>query len=164
MKKCYKCEETKDSSDFYKDITSKDGLSSKCKICARTFKAKDFRNKTEKYCPRCNNILPINSFDLSSTGDGYQTACKTCRNLVKTISQYPNLTWDWYHKMMHHQRGRCKICKESSPLQIDHCHETGKIRGLICGPCNRGLGHFRDRVDYMASAIDYLNNQPGLRN
>jgi hypothetical protein len=41
-------------------------------------------------------------------------------------------------------------------LSIDHCHNTGKVRGLLCDHCNKGLGLFKDNIDYLNKAIEYL--------
>ena len=56
--------------------------------------------------------------------------------------------------------GLCAICRRPSTrkLAMDHCHATGKLRGLLCQPCNTGLGHFQDDVERMQRAIDYLRN------
>lgn len=57
------------------------------------------------------------------------------------------------------QNGICKICDEPKTreeMRIDHCHATGKIRGLLCHRCNVGLGHFQDDVTRMRRAIGYL--------
>lgn len=54
------------------------------------------------------------------------------------------------------QEGLCKICKRAVPLVVDHCHQTGKIRGLLCRLCNLGLGGFGDNVEALAEAILYL--------
>jgi hypothetical protein len=70
-----------------------------------------------------------------------------------------------YNDMYDAQDGKCAICGEEETriirgkklsLAIDHCHETMNIRGLLCGSCNHGLGHFRDRIDLLESAIAYL--------
>ncbi len=55
------------------------------------------------------------------------------------------------------QEGACAICHRTDrPLNIDHCHDSGKVRGLLCGPCNRGIGFLEDDVTLLQSAIDYL--------
>jgi len=63
--------------------------------------------------------------------------------------------------MLTMQKKRCAICKKKRPqnqrnLAVDHCHKSGKIRGLLCSRCNIGLGIFGDKVDLLQSAIDYL--------
>lgn len=60
------------------------------------------------------------------------------------------------------QEGRCAICNRTeeeagSTFHLDHCHTTGKLRGLLCGKCNRGIGYLNDDVKLLSSAIDYLS-------
>lgn len=57
--------------------------------------------------------------------------------------------------------GDCHIC--SDPLErdgknthVDHCHDSGRIRGLLCQRCNQGLGHFRDNPSLLEAAVKYL--------
>jgi hypothetical protein len=73
------------------------------------------------------------------------------------------MTPEDYELMLHFQGGCCKICGSSDPkmrgarFHVDHCHTTGKIRGLLCGPCNVGLGAFSDDTGTLEAAIRYLN-------
>ena len=53
----------------------------------------------------------------------------------------------------------CMICGRKEKLVVDHDHNSGKVRGLLCNHCNRGLGHFRDDPEVMAIAIEYINNR-----
>lgn len=73
------------------------------------------------------------------------------------------ITVDEYDAMLEKQNGRCAICgrteghgKRSERLCVDHCHDTGKIRQLLCKPCNTGLGCFGDDVDKLYAAVEYL--------
>jgi len=85
-----------------------------------------------------------------------QTRCaKLRRNYGITLAEYD--------EMLEAQGGRCKIeaCRTDVPgghgrFHVDHNHETGKIRGLLCHRCNIGLGHFRDSPHLLQSARDYL--------
>lgn len=75
------------------------------------------------------------------------------------------LTPEQYDALLNQQNGVCAICKKvcssGRRLAVDHIHGTKTIRGLLCGKCNAGIGHFKDSPDLMRSAIDYLNkHQP----
>ena len=77
------------------------------------------------------------------------------------------ITPDQYENMMARQGGVCAICgmeneaKNQFYLHIDHCHKTGKVRGLLCGKCNAMLGMARDSVQNLKSAIQYLSSSFG---
>jgi hypothetical protein len=67
-----------------------------------------------------------------------------------------------YDAMFEKQNGLCAICDAPPPnhhkkrLNIDHCHKSGRIRGLLCDACNRGIGLLKDSPDLMLKAISYL--------
>jgi len=66
--------------------------------------------------------------------------------------------------MFEEQRGECKICSiklnktryVGDMAVVDHCHTTGKIRGILCNSCNRGIGYFRDNPKFLTNAASYL--------
>ena len=79
------------------------------------------------------------------------------------------ITQDQYNKMFIEQNGLCKICKKPETfinytskkiqlLSVDHDHQTGKVRGLLCNSCNNGLGHFKDNPQILLNAANYLDN------
>ena len=70
-----------------------------------------------------------------------------------------------YEELLFLQGGKCAICNAEPPknqhktrLNIDHCHTTGKVRGLLCDCCNRALGLMRDNIKLLEKSIQYLNN------
>ena len=73
-----------------------------------------------------------------------------------------NMTMEEYNRMFKDQNGCCAICgrhRDEFPrnLSVDHDHETGKARGLLCGDCNIALGGFKDNMDLLASAVSYMS-------
>jgi hypothetical protein len=71
------------------------------------------------------------------------------------------LTETTYQKLLASQGGVCAICKNPETIKnrrlgVDHCHKSGKVRGLLCDSCNTGLGRFRDSVPLLRRAIRYL--------
>lgn len=87
---------------------------------------------------------------------------------AKHIGNVYGLSGDEYRKLYEAQGGRCFICQRangaSKKLAVDHDHENMWVRGLLCGPCNRGvLGHLRDDVEAFKRAIDYLESPPALK-
>lgn len=84
---------------------------------------------------------------------------KHLANQQRRLSTY-GLTIDWYNAQIERQGGRCAICQQvptgERPWHVDHCHDSGIVRGLLCGPCNTGLGHMRDNPAIMRAAADYI--------
>jgi hypothetical protein len=72
------------------------------------------------------------------------------------------LTFKDYETMLFNQNGVCAICSKEPPnthkkrLNVDHCHTTGKVRGLLCDACNRAIGLLKDSPDLLNKAISYL--------
>lgn len=54
------------------------------------------------------------------------------------------------------QAKSCAICGKSGKLDVDHCHDTGRVRGMLCRQCNLGIGVLRDDPDMIAKAVAYL--------
>lgn len=63
---------------------------------------------------------------------------------------------DGYAELYRSQGGLCALCKEYAAVDVDHCHQTGRVRGLLCRSCNVGLGQFGDSVEALERAISYL--------
>jgi len=84
------------------------------------------------------------------------------------------ITRDEFKQMFENQKGLCAICKQPETaidkrsgnirqLAVDHCHITKKVRGLLCTHCNHGLGKFKDNINILQTAIDYLSNFSNIK-
>jgi len=78
------------------------------------------------------------------------------------VDAYGMSGWDEFDALWEATEGRCGICRkpldqDGKDTHVDHSHLTGKVRGILCGKCNIGIGHFDDDVERMADAITYLN-------
>lgn len=69
-----------------------------------------------------------------------------------------NLSLEQYQNLILQQNNKCGICKKpfKQTAHIDHNHQTGMVRGLLCSTCNRGIGYFKDNIIILKNAIDYL--------
>lgn len=157
-----------------------------CRNCANdfTFTAKggiarplcESCETSHKWCPSCGYALARPGFGPDSrTRDGLEGCCKQCKGrqassrrirgyrvdprrdrLSKIKARYGINEADW-DRMVVEQGGRCAICEVATgALVVDHCHDSGRVRGLLCAPCNKGLGHFADDADKMVAAVAYL--------
>lgn len=131
-----------------------------------------------KLCGKCGAYHPATSAYFPLQGGKMWSPCKGCRNAARRERQAsrPNiqaerkqrfvqsrygLSWDEYQAMVEASNGCCTICqqafeeKRKEPF-IDHCHSSGKVRGLLCLGCNSALGHFKDSESSLERAILYL--------
>ncbi len=80
-----------------------------------------------------------------------------------------NITTQEYYEMVQTQGGRCLICTRHEDvltrrLAVDHDHQTGRIRGLLCGSCNSALGFFNENINALEAAVQYLRRYHGSGN
>ena len=95
------------------------------------------------------------------------TARRTSKHHKQRLKRWRNIkhrygmTKDQYHELFKKQGKRCPICKTTNPgkggFVVDHDHVTGRVRGILCAPCNLALGIFEDSTKTLARAINYLS-------
>ena len=107
--------------------------------------------------PRVANNGKLHSIALGGTGKAITPFEKQCKT--------HGITTDAYNAMLAAQNGVCAICKNPEVrrtkgtlwrLSIDHCHTTGKIRGLLCGNCNQTIGLLKEQINTLREMINYL--------
>jgi hypothetical protein len=116
-------------------------------------------------CTRCSEQKPETSefFPLhNKKKNGLDSWCRKCRGSYRSEirrGNYRNSISDDELKRLLSSQKSCTICGKEERLVVDHDHETGKVRGLLCNHCNRGLGHFRDNIEFLEDAIKYLRDR-----
>lgn len=140
------------------------------------------KDETKK-CSKCELFLPFTDFHKSKNDlAGLSSICKGCssnytntimdtgltRAREKHIKNKYNLEIEEYLKMIEDQDNKCKICGKPEvftsskgnvkSLAIDHHHESGRVRGLLCQKCNSAIGMLMDDIQLLESAIEYLKN------
>ena len=112
-----------------------------------------------KKCTTCKATKPLSLFTIRSDTKKHKNECKACVNNRVTQKRY-GITLAEYDILLTEQEGACAICGTMDPrasrFHIDHNHETGEIRGLLCGPCNQGIGLLQDSPTILRKATEYL--------
>jgi Recombination endonuclease VII len=136
--------------------------------------------KTCKLCQTEKSIDDFYSFyDKWSDKKYVGTRCKSChqqyrrdsatttqnRKAEKLQLRY-GLTFEQWEEMRENENFSCMICgitedEMDKKLDVDHCHVSGKVRGLLCNPCNNILGHARDNIAILEAAAKYLQENGG---
>lgn len=131
IKHCRYCKEEKPLAYFSPHPCTIDRLSNKCKECVKAY------NK-QRHAKRTKTELDLLNVKRRTNRNTWKTDRK------KHLKNKYGITVDDYEKMFTEQNGVCKICQEicksGKSLAVDHCHETGRVRGLLCAKCNTNLG------------------------
>lgn len=116
----------------------------------------------EKICRACNEIKLLSEFSKASKGHkGHMSKCKNCMKYINIKKCY-NLSREEYDSMM--KNVVCEICNRSrEKMCIDHCHTSGKTRGVLCTYCNSAIGLFEDDLKFLENAIKYLEKHEYLK-
>lgn len=111
----------------------------------------------QKKCHKCHRILPTAMFSTCKrTHSGLAGRCRDCASVYEAKSRFGVSTEE--AAMLVQLRGAaiCEACNGNKKVQIDHCHADGKVRGFLCGPCNRALGLLKDDHGRLRGLIKYL--------
>ena len=137
----------------------------RCYHCKRRLPISVFRpsklnpDKKVGICPHCQEGKIRQQQKYGHSKKGLYTARKG------KLKHYFNLTIDGYDQIFSEQNGVCAICnkkcKTGQRLSVDHNHQTGAVRGLLCKKCNVAIGLFSDKIDLLTNAISYLKDNDG---
>lgn len=132
-KTCTSCKQTKPTSEFFKHRSSKDGMTSQCKLCITKHQKAFYQANRERINKRNRHCHRLQRYGISPST---------------------------YIKTREIQNGLCPICDKPLPnyrlTHVDHNHTNGKVRALLCCPCNAGIGCFHDDPILIGKAIQYL--------
>ena len=144
MKTCSRCKQDKPESEFYKHIRMKSGLSSRCVKCSGEI-SKEWASRNKE-----KRAIAVKNFRLRHPSNHREYEIK---------KKY-GISLETYDRMFKEQNGGCKICGKQNldgqRLSIDHDHNTGTVRGLLCIKCNSGIVYFFEDPALFESAIQYL--------
>lgn len=129
MKTCRLCKEDKYLDCFYKHKNTKDRLRNECIPCVNKKTMQYYLDNKEHMVEK--------------------------RKEYHFQSKY-GLSMDDLNRMKERQNNLCKICKEEAPLVVDHDHETGKVRGMLCSRCNLAVAYLEANPGWADKAIQYL--------
>lgn len=130
-RRCWKCKETKPTSEFYKKGYM-------CKSCARAY--------GDAYREKRRNDPETRKRELAGNTD-------------RQLQRHYGITLEEYNAMLEKQNGVCAVCGKppnGRRLHVDHDHKTGAVRGLLCSGCNTALGDVNDSMDILQRLIKYL--------
>lgn len=134
VKICCYCRAELPTTEFHRNRNLSDGLAGRCKPCNN-----DYKKRWRKKNPELNKLT------------------KGTWKPIRRFRKYGITPCD-FTRMRIERGDRCDVCGTVYPkLAIDHDHETGRVRGLLCLNCNTGLGQFRDSVELLNAAIRYLD-------
>ncbi|MFD5951070.1 endonuclease VII domain-containing protein [Streptomyces collinus] len=175
-KQCRKCQRDLPLAAYARDKNRRDGLQVHCRECVAKYGAAHYRRRREamgkpvrervevpaghKLCRTCGEIKPHSEWHRNATAsDGLSTRCKACRAVQGRqghLKRQYGITEAERDGLIASQGGVCCICLSAVPEHVDHCHKTGRVRGVLCFSCNAALGQFKDRPDAIRRAAAYV--------
>jgi hypothetical protein len=124
-----------------------------CRTCKLKLSEDNFNTIHSKYTTPNGDLIEYTHFRKDCK------ACHTKKKYERVLQTKYTLSLKDFQNILEHQNNECAIChisfNETKPY-VDHCHTTNDVRGILCSQCNFGLGQFKDNVDFLLNAINYL--------
>jgi hypothetical protein len=164
-KTCTICLEEKAVEHFGRLRRSRDGLNTRCRVCHLGYMA-EYRDKNREAVREKHRRWQLaNKEKVAKYKEGFKDAERSWKRNSKLRIRF-GITLHDYERLLQEQGGVCAICRRAPAdntkqraLAVDHCHQTGTIRGLLCGPCNLALGLFQDKAEFLVMAAEYLDRE-----
>ncbi|TLQ46902.1 endonuclease VII domain-containing protein [Streptomyces marianii] len=170
--KCSTRQKVLPASAFASNKSRPDGLQTTRRECAAEYhrrrqraQGKTVRIKVDvpagyKECRTCGEVKPHSEWHRHATAsDGLSTRCKACRAIQGRqghLKRQYGITEAERNDMVSLQMGVCVISLSAPAAHVDHCHETGRVRGVLCFNCNSAIGKLGDDPDTVRRAAAYL--------
>lgn len=170
---CTVCKKEKEETEYQADKLKLNGRRSNCNECkykqTREYK-KNRRQSDRDYAEKTNKYLRDYLHKNPDKAKKYYKTKTKEDHLRYMLKRNYKITLEDYNRMAEEQGEVCGICGFKDVkidktgkswiqrLAVDHCHKSGKVRGLLCSGCNGGLGLLRDDVEILKKAIQYLTN------
>lgn len=158
-KRCSKCERDKPMAEFGKDKSRPGGLTLYCKECHNQISREWHSQNRGRYAAKQAEWQKRNREKCNEKAANYRIrhAEKIRLAARSSIVSKFGLTLEVYDEMYRSQGGLCAICEKGfDVLCVDHCHESGAVRGLLCRACNVGIGNLGDSSERLLRASQYL--------
>ncbi len=181
-KRCPGCQQERVRASFYMNRSSWDGMSSFCQECLKVRRRAqyaadpEFRAAAQEQGRKWRLANPEKAAaqaererqrraEERSTPEGRARVAKA--NLRQWLRSQYGMTVAEYEVLVREQGGVCQVCRKPcrrhARLSVDHCHETGAIRGLLCDRCNKVLGMVEDSADLLEGLAQYVVKSATLR-
>ena len=161
-KQCNRCGDLKSVADFYKNPAGKGGLRPECKACTAAARRYWYEHNREDEIARVREWQVENKDRvLESQRKRRQQPDRKRKDRDGYLRRKYGITLEQCEELLAAQGGVCAICgrqpRDDISLHIDHDHESGRNRGLLCFRCNNALGDFGDDYDTLLAALSYLD-------
>ena len=162
MKRCTKCGVEQPVENFYRAAGTRDGRRGDCKRCFQQRASARYRADPEPMKARARRWQAANPERVAENLRRYQeSGRKAAADRRSHLKRKFGLTVEQYDEMLAAQGGGCAICgrppRDDISLHVDHDHDTGQVRGLVCFRCNNALGDFNESQALLVSAAEYLD-------
>jgi hypothetical protein len=167
VKRCKHCGDIKSLESFYANPKGRGGLRPECKDCTKQRRREWYVRNRERETERVRQWALANPDKIADRIAACRgTDKKKLADRKSHLKRKYGLTIEQYDEMLTAQNHVCAVCLEARPeertLHVDHDHETGIVRGLLCFRCNNALGDFREEYELFQRAADYLDRDDEL--
>ena len=161
MKRCKHCGDEKPLDDFYGDTAARDGHRPECTACTAAGRKRWYAENREREIARVKEWQQANAERLNAYRRVHNATPERRRKQRDTYYRRTfGISADDVDAMLEAQGGGCAICGERparlASVHVDHCHDTGRIRGLLCLNCNQGIGKLGEDPERLRRAAEYL--------